>query len=362
VQAGLQPFMSGVMFAAYAICLAAAWSRPINRDVRWTFTLFAGGGVIGGLGSVLIPTAFPDLSWDTRFVHFAVAAHWAWFLLLAQVMFDEQKLRPVHFAPAAVMYVMSFVMLMGSFAGSTSIVRTMNQLTSAGDVVLMAWALVVIARSWRGDLVARRRRMRWAVFTVGSIYSLLYGLAWFPVEYGWIDGEPIVALNRWMNIILMIGAANAVLDVSPDLDRPVATVSEAKAGFSEASRLALMRLHAVMGKGEAWRRPGLTMDQLATETGVSERQLRRLINERLGHTNFAGFLNSYRIEAARSQLADPSVTGTLAEIAAELGYASVATFNRAFKEATGQTPGAWRKAIAPPLAEAAAPVKATLTG
>ncbi len=100
-----------------------------------------------------------------------------------------------------------------------------------------------------------------------------------------------------------------------------------------------------MGKGEAWRREGLTIGSLAEEVGVPEHRLRRLINDHLGHRNFAAFVNVYRIGAAKQRLADPATARTpISAIVFELGFASLGPFNRAFKEATGQTPSEWRKA------------------
>ncbi len=98
-----------------------------------------------------------------------------------------------------------------------------------------------------------------------------------------------------------------------------------------------------MDAGEAWRREGLTIGALAEEVGVPEHRLRRLINDNLGHRNFAAFVNTRRIEAAKALLADPAqARTTVAAIAFELGFGSLGPFNRAFKEATGKTPTEWR--------------------
>jgi len=70
----------------------------------------------------------------------------------------------------------------------------------------------------------------------------------------------------------------------------------------------------------------------------------RLTNQRLGHRNFADFVNSHRIEAAKARLADPAhAAETVAQIAFDLGYGSLGPFNRAFRAATGATPTAWRR-------------------
>lgn len=71
--------------------------------------------------------------------------------------------------------------------------------------------------------------------------------------------------------------------------------------------------------------------------------MRRVINGHLGHRNFAAFVNTHRITAAKAALAAPENAGrTIAAIAFDLGFGSLGPFNRAFKEATGLTPTEFR--------------------
>jgi AraC-like DNA-binding protein len=111
-----------------------------------------------------------------------------------------------------------------------------------------------------------------------------------------------------------------------------------------ADRLTLERLAEVMDKGRAWKDENLTIGALAERVAVPEHRLRRLINDNLGHRNFAAFVNTRRIEAAKQTLADPAqARTTIAAVAFELGFGSLGPFNRAFKEATGKTPTQWRR-------------------
>jgi AraC-like DNA-binding protein len=111
-----------------------------------------------------------------------------------------------------------------------------------------------------------------------------------------------------------------------------------------ADRLALDRLADAMDKGELWRREGLTIGSLAEQVGTPEHRLRRLINDHLGHRNFAAYINVRRIEAAKRILSDPAqARTTVAAIAFDLGFGSLGPFNRAFKDVTGATPTQWRR-------------------
>jgi AraC-like DNA-binding protein len=100
-----------------------------------------------------------------------------------------------------------------------------------------------------------------------------------------------------------------------------------------------------LDKDEVWREEGLTIGALASRLGAAEHHLRRLINEDLGYRNFAAFLNERRIAAAQDALADPQKSRlAISTVAYEVGFRSLAPFNRAFREITGKTPSDWRRA------------------
>jgi len=90
--------------------------------------------------------------------------------------------------------------------------------------------------------------------------------------------------------------------------------------------------------------PDGNLPRLAQRLGAPEHRLRKLINEGLGHRNFRSFLNARRVETAKALLADPdrSSDGVTA-IAFDAGFASLASFNRVFKEVAGETPSEWRR-------------------
>jgi AraC-like DNA-binding protein len=87
----------------------------------------------------------------------------------------------------------------------------------------------------------------------------------------------------------------------------------------------------------------LSIKQLANKLQTPEHQLRELINKHLGFRNFSDFLSSYRIPAACAQFEDIAfIRKPILTIALELGYGSIATFNRTFKAQKGMTPKEYR--------------------
>jgi len=145
--------------------------------------------------------------------------------------------------------------------------------------------------------------------------------------------------------VAILTIATAMLDADSALLAPprLQTAADAADDWSPAERVLQGRLEAVMQQ-RIWLEPGLTIGLLATRLEVQEHRLRALINRRLGHRNFSAFLNTHRIAEAQRRLADSAqVDLPVLTIAMDLGYGSLAPFNRAFREVVGQTPTEFRR-------------------
>ena len=76
-----------------------------------------------------------------------------------------------------------------------------------------------------------------------------------------------------------------------------------------------------------------SLNSLSDALGIPEYKLRKYINSHLEFNNFNQFLNFYRIEEACRLLGSKEFqTIPISRIAIMVGYNSIATFNRAFKE------------------------------
>ena len=102
------------------------------------------------------------------------------------------------------------------------------------------------------------------------------------------------------------------------------------------------RLDAHMHNARPWLDPELTLARLARQLSVPQRQISELINDHRG-TSVSRWINSFRItEAQRLMHAAPK--RALVELMLDAGFQTKSNFNKAFKDETGETPSAWRKA------------------
>ncbi len=106
---------------------------------------------------------------------------------------------------------------------------------------------------------------------------------------------------------------------------------------------AYQRLESVMQNG-FYRTENLTVKQLAKSIDFPEYKTRRLINQRLNYRNFNDYINTLRIEEACLRLKAEPDTPVL-NIALDIGYRSLSSFNRAFKSSTRSTPTEYRQSV-----------------
>ncbi|MCI3135274.1 helix-turn-helix domain-containing protein [Phenylobacterium aquaticum] len=266
------------------------------------------------------------------------------FWLFVLVVFEDRPLTRGNLAPAALLLITGALTELAPLPLRDWMWAARNV---AGGL-LSLHAVLIIARGWSGDLLETRRRLRALTLGFGAMFAvvdvaaaLIYKLdpkgPWILISAGQPLGAAILAVLMVATAVLFLQPRPSVFGAVP---RPALTV-DPRADALE--RQTLQRLNELMAAG-GWRREGLTIGAVASQIEVPEHRLRRLINQRLGHRNFADFVNSHRIDAAKARLADPAQAGeTVAAIAFDLGYGSLGPFNRAFRAATGATPTAWRR-------------------
>lgn len=218
------------------------------------------------------------------------------------------------------------------------------------QVIMLAFACHVIytaVTGLGGDLVEPRRQLRVPfTITMGSIVAIIVGSGFFSMGESWFYNVCIGAIFLFM---LFFNLSTFPLhrdspQVIDQLEVPTATLANVpRVSDNDKDKPLVDKVHYVMESKRLYAQPGLTIGMLASSVSMQEYRLRRLINQKLHYRNFNQYLNQYRIAEAARRLQDPAeINLPISTIALDVGYASLSSFNKAFKEAHGVTPSIYR--------------------
>jgi AraC-like DNA-binding protein len=213
------------------------------------------------------------------------------------------------------------------------------------NVTLLGLIIYRALRNRGGDLIDDRRNFSLALaFTVPpfTLFVFVTGLTS-------LDGPlqaSLCLVYSTVYFFLALGFSYWLTSLKEEIFRSSgndAVPAVGRGELSGADRLELDRIVKAMNGG-LYLEPGMTIGSLAMVLHIPEHRLRRLINGSLGYRNFAAFVNDYRIEEAKRRLADPEMAREqIIQHAFSLGYASLAPFNRAFRERVGVSPTEFRE-------------------
>ena len=131
------------------------------------------------------------------------------------------------------------------------------------------------------------------------------------------------AIARDLASALLVMVVRTHIEAEHSSDTVLALLGHPQAGRAVAAMLD--------EPGRAW-----TLDMLADRANASRASLVRIFRK-TGQVAPVAFLSELRLEIARRKLAE--YAGSLAEVAAEVGYQSESAFSRAFHQRYGIRPG-----------------------
>lgn len=224
-------------------------------------------------------------------------------------------------------------------------------------LVVMGFAIVAHL-VWRllderqGDLIEQRYQARVlvAVLLGGMLFidlaaDALFGFAWRPLAFSMAQNAMILAFSVWLaGRILIVRDDVLTFGVADAGHVPTGSAPDADQGRNEAL---LLRLNMLIETERVHLDPELTFARFVERMSAPERAVRTLINRHLGFDHFRAFLNHHRVAEARRLLEDAGRDDKLIAIALDSGFASLASFNRAFRAIEGCSPSAYRAAARP---------------
>ena len=105
-----------------------------------------------------------------------------------------------------------------------------------------------------------------------------------------------------------------------------------------------VRLESAMKNEHLYRDGDLTRDKVCEVIGTNRTYLTRVVSEQAG-MSFNQYINAYRIREALTILSKPSNDIPLKALSAEIGFSSITTFYKVFKDEVGMTPAKYREKI-----------------
>lgn len=133
------------------------------------------------------------------------------------------------------------------------------------------------------------------------------------------------------------------LQLQPAQPTAASSDSTVATALSQAERALFAQLQQLLFCDKLYLQANLRLTDVAQQLQAPEYRVSRLIRSQLHASNFNHFINTLRIEHAKSLLTDPTKQHwPVLVVGLESGFASAGPFTRAFKTQTGDTPNEYR--------------------
>jgi AraC-like DNA-binding protein len=219
-------------------------------------------------------------------------------------------------------------------------------------VVLSARYLTEYKQRKNGILNGQFTHFRWLqqfirAFMVFQLIWLVYLIPYVIPQYT----DFMLNTFSWYPIYIPLAVLIYWLGIKGYLISHQEVVAEKKANGAstplapELIKQVIASLIKSMEQDKVYLNPGLNLAVLSEATGFSPKMISSILNQHL-QKSFNDFVNSYRVNAVKEKMLLPETSNlTIAGIALECGFNSQATFQRTFKEITGQSPSEYRKTV-----------------
>ena len=207
---------------------------------------------------------------------------------------------------------------------------------------------VILLLFWvRRELLTQLGRGRdtrdryWVVLTFIAFNAMNLAID-IPRATGWFDVAEATFIRSAFGLTFVYLVTTLVFRIDP---KPVVLLPGTLLRQSPeltADEMALAgRIEDLMKFDKLYQEPSFSRADLAREVNVSENVLSRVINSAFTKS-FRKLLNDNRVEEAKQLLRDSDMQIT--QIAFDVGFNSLASFNRVFKDTTGVSPTEFRAA------------------
>jgi len=280
------------------------------------------------------------------------------YLYVLAVCYSDFKLNSKHALHALMFFFFVYIFKISSFSEqSLFYFRIVGELQYFAYIILIFYSLSKYRTIYLENYAkADRSAYKWLFqitlyFCFAHLFVLLktgalmsgIGESYLKLLYLFISSSALIiicwfVLKALYNPHLFTGIKSELEPLKAKLDNKELVAERDMATLSAIESLAYF-----MERKKPYLDYELTLEKLANQLKMEEKDLSILINHHLGK-HFFDFINEYRIEEAKKILRNPENKKlTILEVLYQVGFNSKSSFYTAFKKITDQTPTAYRK-------------------
>ncbi len=150
---------------------------------------------------------------------------------------------------------------------------------------------------------------------------------------------PLIVLLYWIGLKWVLISREIKILSQFTINQPKASFHISKSSLQHYTR----ELKKLMNEKTLYTTPSLSVKDVSFALNIQPKMLSHILNNHLD-SNFNDYINNYRIDYIKERLIDPNYNHlTIAAIAFESGFTSIATFQRAFKNREHISPRVYKQ-------------------
>ncbi|MEC8665767.1 MAG: AraC family transcriptional regulator [Pseudomonadota bacterium] len=339
----------GLSQCVYILVYMAFRSGSLKRALIPAFYfLFLGLGFFADFGHSFIGQTSP---------YYAVAQWFFWFIGPPLSVLLMVQIARIEKLPNAGLFGVLLLTPLAYLFSVAMASRDSECVIPAGCPIFMDWLLIcgLVSGSismlaiWlqRGVLEDLNREKRgkeryWLILTLVFANLFFLCLMFMGLEYGFTDQK--VVLARTLSGLAFVYLANTSLfRIYPQAMQLINT--NTKDELSADEKTIAYRIEQLVDMDKIYHEASYGRADLARELEIPETVASKIINVHF-RKSFPQLLNERRVADAKQLLAETDAS--MKVVAEEVGFNSLATFNRVFKDMEGVAPSAYRKAAKSP--------------
>ncbi len=214
---------------------------------------------------------------------------------------------------------------------------TVTGLIAGGISLLIVWFMRGLLDEARSHKVAGKERY-WMIFAL-IVANMSFLFVYLIYLGGSISYDAAILVRSVLGITLVYLASTSLFRIYPQAVR-ITPSSEKEDMLSDSELEIAFKIEKLIDFEKVYQEPSYSRADLAKELGTSEASLSRIINLHF-QKSFPQLLNENRVEEAKQLLKE--TYAPIKTIAEEVGFNSIASFNRVFKETENVSPSFYRK-------------------